>query len=130
MPTAIKGQPPSSEIRKRLAAQGKPVLVAFSTGKDALACELALRDAGVETRLAYLYYIPGLSFVEETLSEQGYGPPIPSKGELGLSRHGVLKLAGRKVSPVADWLKGEVLGRIKAEGIPLPIDGVSSRIQP
>lgn len=187
VPTIIKGQPTSAEVRERLASEGRPVLVAFSTGKDAIACELALRDAGVETRLAYLYYIPGLRFVEETLARQEdqLGKPIaryphPSlwrwlnslvfqppercaiieaaqmptpdyakmwgyiKTDLGLpantwvadgvraadsivrrasfSKHGVMKLASRKVSPTADWLKAEVLGRIAAEGIDLPVD--------
>ena len=50
MPTIIKGQPTSAEVRATLAAEGRPVLVAFSTGKDALACELALQDAGIDTR--------------------------------------------------------------------------------
>lgn len=78
MPTIIKGQPTSAEVRATLAADGRPVLVAFSTGKDALACELALRDAGIETRLAYLYLVPGLRFVEETLErqEEQLGKPI------------------------------------------------------
>ena len=38
------------------------------------------------------------------------------------TRHGVMKHHSRKVSPIADWLKGEVLGRIKQAGIDLPID--------
>lgn len=187
MPTIIKGQPTSAEVRDRLAREGKPVLVAFSTGKDALACELALQDAGIETRLAYLYYIPGLRFIEDTLAQQEelLGKPIaryphPSlwrwlnalvfqppercaiieaaqmptptyeqmwkliKADMGLpdstwvadgvraadsivrrasfSKHGVMKVASRKVSPVADWLKAEVLGRIATAGIPLPVD--------
>ena len=78
MPTIIKGQPTSAEVRATLAAEGRPVLVAFSTGKDALACELALQDAGIETRLAYLYLVPGLRFVEETIERQEdqLGKPI------------------------------------------------------
>lgn len=189
MTTTIKGQPASEEVRARLAADGKPVLVAFSTGKDALACELALRDAGVlQTQLVYLYLIPGLPFVERTLAmqEEQLGKPIaryphPSlwrwlnakvfqpperlriiegarmasapdydqmwkliRQDLGFpsttlvadgvraadsivrrasfTKHGVLKLTKRKVSPIADWLKAEVMERIEAEGISLPID--------
>lgn len=74
MVTIIKGQPTSAEVRARLAAENRPVLVAFSGGKDAIATELALQDAGIETQLAYLYYIPGrepgrtLEFVEAGLS--------------------------------------------------------------
>lgn len=193
MPTIIKGQPTSAEIRDRLAAEGRPVLVAFSGGKDAIAAELALQDAGIETVLAHLFYIPGrtpgrtLDFVEHGLTdlEQKLGKPIhryphPSfyrwlnhfvfqppercevieaarlpipdyatmwtfiREDLGLApdtwvadgvrasdsivrrasftRHGVMKPKDRKVSPVADWLKGEVLDRIAAANINLPVD--------
>lgn len=193
MPTIIKGQATSAEIRERLAAERRPVLVAFSGGKDAIAAELALQDAGIETILAHLYYIPGrrpgrtLDFVERGLAdlEQRLGKPIhryphPSfyrwlnnfvfqppercevieaaqfpvpdyavmweliRKDLGLpattwvadgvrasdsivrrasfTRHGLMKPKDHKVSPVADWLKGEVLDRIAAAGIPLPID--------
>jgi hypothetical protein len=75
VPTIIKGQPTSAEIRDTLAAEGRPVLVAFSGGKDAIATELALQDAGIETILAHLYYIPGrepghtLDFVEQGLTD-------------------------------------------------------------
>jgi len=193
MPTIIKGQPSSSEIRAALAAEGRSVLVAFSGGKDAIAAELALQDAGVDTVLAYLYYIPGrqpgrtLDFVEQGLTEleQHLGKPIhryphPSfyrwlnnlvfqpperceviesarfptptydqmwkviREDLGLpadtwvadgvraadsivrrasfTRHGVMKQHSRKVSPIADWVKAEVLDRINQAGITLPID--------
>ncbi len=193
MPTIIKGQPTSAEIRDRLAAEHRPVLVAFSGGKDAIAAELALQDAGIETVLAHLFYIPGrnpgrtLDFVERGLTdlEQALGKPVhryphPSfyrwlnnfvfqppercevieaarlpipdyatmwtfiREDLGLApdtwvadgvrasdsivrrasftRHGVMKPKDRKVSPVADWLKGEVLDRIAAANITLPVD--------
>lgn len=193
MPTTIKGQPTSAEVRERLAAEGRPVLVAFSGGKDAIAAELALQDAGIDTTLAYLGYIPGrepgrnLGFVEQglTMLEDKLGKPIhryphPSfyrwlnnfvfqppercevieaaqlptpaydtmwkliRNDLGFPedafvadgvraadsiarrasfvRHGVMKPHLLKVSPIADWLKGEVLDRISAAGIPLPVD--------
>lgn len=84
MTTVIKGQPTSVEVIASLAAEGRPVLVAFSGGKDAIATELALQDAGIETILAHLYYIPGrdpgrtLGFVERGLTdlEQALGKPI------------------------------------------------------
>jgi len=191
--TVIKGQPPSSEVRATLAAEGRPVLVAFSTGKDAIATELALRDAGVETILAYLYYIPGrqpgstLDFIERTLADLEdrlgktihryphpslwrwlnalvFQPPercavieaarMPTieydqmwemiREDLGLpsdtwvadgvraadsiprraslSQHGLMKPTSRKVSPIADWLKATVLGRVAEAGIRLPVD--------
>lgn len=193
MPTVIKGQPTSVEIRERLASEGRPVLVAFSGGKDAIAAELALQDAGVQTILAHLYYIPGrtpghtLDFVEQGLTdlEQSLGKqihryPHPSfyrwlnnfvfqppercevieaaqlptptyatmwrliRADLNLpadtwvadgvrasdsivrrasfTRYGVMKPKDHKVSPVADWLKGEVLDRIDRAGISLPVD--------
>lgn len=193
MVTTVKGQPPSTEVRVQLAEEGRPVLVAFSGGKDAIAAELALRDAGIETVLAYLYYIPGrepgrtLRFVEDGLTalEDRLGKPVhryphpsfyrwlnsfvfqppercavieaaqlPSitydrlwqaiREDLHLprdtwvadgvraadsivrrasfTRHGVMKHTSRKVSPIFDWQKAEVLGRIKDAGIPLPID--------
>lgn len=193
MPTIIKGQPTSAEVRASLAAEGRPVLVAFSGGKDAIAAELALQDAGIETVLAHLYYIPGrepgrtLDFVEQGLTdlEQALGKPIhryphpsfyrwlnnfvfqpPERCEVieaaqlpipdyqvmweliradlklpadtwvadgvraadsivrraSFARHGVMKAGSRKVSPVADWLKAEVLDRIAAAGIQLPVD--------
>ena len=44
------------------------MLLAFSCGKDALASWLALRDSGVEKiHPYYMYYVPGLTFVEESL---------------------------------------------------------------
>ncbi|PMC76397.1 phosphoadenosine phosphosulfate reductase [Brachybacterium sp. UMB0905] len=85
MTTIVKGQPLSAEVRQRLAAEGRPVLVAFSGGKDAIACTLALIEAGVDVRLAHLYLIPGrepgttLEFVEEGLSY--------AEGKLGMRVH-------------------------------------------
>lgn len=37
-------------------------------------------------------------------------------------RHGVVKKSSRKVSPIADWLKSEVMDAISGAGIELPID--------
>lgn len=37
-------------------------------------------------------------------------------------KHGVMKQASRKVSPIADWLKAEVIGIIDRHGVKLPID--------
>ena len=66
-PIAIKGAVPSSQLRQQLATEGKPVLLAFSRGKDSIAAWLALRDAGVEVIPYHLYLIPGLRFVEDSL---------------------------------------------------------------
>lgn len=187
MPTIIRGQPTSAEIRQQLAAEGRTVLVAMSLGKDSIATNLALKDAGIHTELAYMYGIPRMPFIEHTISdlEHSFGQhihqfPHPSfykmlRGYLfqppertavieaaqlptatydemwdlireelhlppdtwvadgvraadsivrraSLTTHGVMKPAHHKVSPIADWLKGEVLDRITQAGIPLPID--------
>lgn len=193
MPTIVKGQPTSEEIRRSLAEEGRPVLVAMSLGKDAIAAELALQDAGIKTHLAYMYLIPPgedgklMSFLEDTISsledtwqKRIHRYPHPSvyrwlnslvfqppercsiieaaklpepdyqqlwalvKNDLNLeqntwvadgvraadsivrrasfSRHGVMKTANHKVSPIYDWLKAEVMGRISQANVKLPID--------
>jgi len=69
MVTTIDGQPPSTQVRAQLAADGDPVLLAFSCGKDSIAAWLALRDAGVKTIIPYyMQYVPGLRFVEDALA--------------------------------------------------------------
>ncbi len=193
MTTTVKGQPPSAEIRERLKTENRPILVAMSLGKDAIATNLALRDMGIETHLAYMYYIPGdegrttLRFIEDTLHslEDAFGQrihcyPHPSlyrwlnnlvyqpperlavieaaqfphieyaqlwqliRADLSLpedtwvadgvraadsivrrasfTRHGAMKPGSRKVSPIYDWQKHEVMDCIKAHGITLPVD--------
>lgn len=37
-------------------------------------------------------------------------------------KHGVMKPGNRKVSPIADWLKAEVMDAINRKGVNLPID--------
>lgn len=184
----IEGVPSSEAIRAELAAEGRPVLLAFSCGKDALASWLALRDSGVtDIRPVYLYYVPGLRFVEESLGrfERVFGcriaryphpslyrwlanrvfqpperlaileaaqMPSPSYEQIwdviredfgvdreclvadgvraadsivrraSIKRYGALKRKGRKVSVVWDWQKAEVLDRIRAAKIDLPVD--------
>ena len=78
MPTTVKGQPPSTEIRRRLADENRPVLVSMSLGKDAIATQAALTDEDIETVLVYLYLIPGLRFVEDTIHtlEDAFGQRI------------------------------------------------------
>lgn len=64
----IEGIPSSAEIREGLAAEGRPVLLAFSRGKDSIAAWLALRDAGVEVIPFHMYRIPGeLDFERESM---------------------------------------------------------------
>ncbi|MGZ7496137.1 hypothetical protein ACXM2N_03450 [Corynebacterium sp. ZY180755] len=80
----IAGVPSSADIRSQLANSGEVVCVAFSGGKDCVAAELALQEAGVETVLAHLYLIPGqvegetLRFIEDGLKsyEDAWQKPI------------------------------------------------------
>lgn len=189
----IPGVPSSEQIRGTLAGEGRPVLVAFSGGKDAIATELALRDSGVETVLAHLYLIPGrvpgetLGFIEDglkrledlwqkpihryphpsfyrLLNNLVFQPPercsvieaanLPTpdylemweliRADLGLpedtwsadgvraadslprrgsiKKHGAMKEKGFKVSPVWDWLQGDVYNYIESHNVPLPVD--------
>ncbi|WP_205669991.1 hypothetical protein [Amycolatopsis sp. CFH S0078] len=78
-PIVIEGAMPSAELRAELARAGRPVLLAFSRGKDSLAAWLGLRDAGVEVRPFHLYLVPGLEFVDESLAfyERYFGVTIP-----------------------------------------------------
>jgi 3'-phosphoadenosine 5'-phosphosulfate sulfotransferase (PAPS reductase)/FAD synthetase len=66
--TIVKGQPTSAEVRAKLKAEGKPVLLAFSTGKDSVAAWIALKNEGIEVVPAYLYCIPDLKFVDEEIA--------------------------------------------------------------
>lgn len=53
-------------------------LLAFSTGKDAIAAWLAIRDSFDKVHPYYLYLVPGLEFIEESLGyyEQWFGTKI------------------------------------------------------
>ena len=186
MPTVIKGQPTSAEVIDRLKAENRPVLLAFSCGKDSIAAWCALEDAGIEVVPVYMYLIPHLRFVDEEISyfEDRFSTrirqyphasfyrlvgnavsqaperlpiieackvPQPTyeqiwnliREELDMKgawcadgvraadsivrrasfvRYGVMKKSKMKVSPIADWLKGEVMECIESHGIDLPID--------
>ncbi|WP_205661030.1 hypothetical protein [Amycolatopsis vastitatis] len=78
MPITIDGITPSDQIRAQIAAEGKPVLLGFSRGKDSLASWLAMREAGIAVVPYHLYLIPGLRFVEESLAfyEDFFGTKI------------------------------------------------------
>jgi len=78
MPTVIKGQPTSDVIRQELADKGEPVILAFSCGKDSIATWVALEEAGIEVVPAYLYLVPNLQFVLDSLAyfEEVFEKPI------------------------------------------------------
>lgn len=69
---------PSAEIRAQLADEGRPVILAMSRGKDALATWCALADAGVPVIPVHLDLIPGLRFVDESIAaiEQHFGTRV------------------------------------------------------
>lgn len=56
----------------------EPWLISFSCGKDSLAAWLWLRERGIQLVPYYLYWVPGLSFVEEALAyyEEFFGTHI------------------------------------------------------
>lgn len=68
MTTTIEGQPTSAKVRAILADEGRPVLLAFSRGKDSIAAWLALRAAGVDVIPYHMYLVPDLAFVAESLA--------------------------------------------------------------
>lgn len=78
MPTVIKGQPTSAEVIERLKADGRPVLLAFSCGKDSLGAWCALREDGIDVIPAYLWYLPHLAFVDDEIAhyEKLFGTKI------------------------------------------------------
>ena len=67
MPTIIKGQPTSAEIRRKLKEEGRPVVLSCSLGKDSLAAWIALEDEGIEVVPIYYWSIPGLPMVEHNV---------------------------------------------------------------
>ena len=75
---ALEGVEPSAVVRERLAADGMPVLLAFSGGKDSIAAWLALREAGIAVVAYSLYLVPGLRFVDEQMAgfEDWFGQKI------------------------------------------------------
>jgi hypothetical protein len=85
---SLPDQPPSTEVRAKLASSGAPVLLAFSRGKDSVAAWLALRDAGVSVIPYHLYLVPRLRFVDEDLArwEDHFGQHIINLPHPGLFR--------------------------------------------
>lgn len=59
---------PGAEVIKTVRRHQDKTLLAFSTGKDAIAAWLAIRDHFDEVVPYYLYLVPGLEFVEESLA--------------------------------------------------------------
>lgn len=58
---------PSSSMLEKLAREDRPVLVAFSRGKDSICAMMALMNAGVEVVPVHLWRVPGLKFEDESL---------------------------------------------------------------
>lgn len=186
MPTKIKGQPTSEEVLSKLADEGEPVFLSFSCGKDSTAAWIAMREHGIPVLPVYLYVVPDLRIVHESVNyfEGFFGQhisqyphpslyrmlegnvyqaperlhvldnaqlPMPDLDMLwdeirkdfdlpgawvadgvraadsivrraSLSHHGVMKQYSKKVSPIADWLKSEVMACLDAHGVMLPTD--------
>ena len=188
MPTTIKGQPPCTEIMRRLVELDEPVGLAFSCGKDSIATWLAMREAGVKEIVpVYWWMVPEIGFVERSLAyyEEVFETPIvrlpipsfyrflkygvfqtpercrvieaadiivPTHDQLwdeliaerglpknmwkangtraadslmrrtSFMRHGIMKESSHTVSPIADWLKGEVFAIMEKYNVKLPVD--------
>jgi len=70
------GQALFGKVKKR---NGDRALLSFSAGKDALAAALALREHYEEVVPFYMYLVPGLPFVEESLDyyeRKLFGRPV------------------------------------------------------
>lgn len=74
----IDGLPSSETILDDLAAEGNPVLLGFSRGKDSISAWLALRERGIPVVPYHLYSVPGLQFVADSLKmyEDFFGQKI------------------------------------------------------
>lgn len=172
---------------EKTLAQGKDILLAFSTGKDAVLAWMALRDAGFTVHPYYMFSVPGLQFVERSLKAfedhfrrrimrvphasfyrmlnnfvfqppercaviERLGLPIFTIDELRdcivkdlklpadtwsasgvrasdsmmrrthFKTNGPVNLKRRMIYPVWDIRKPELVDRIQAEGVPMPID--------
>lgn len=58
----------SAELRQMIVESGPACAVSFSTGKDAIAATLAMKESGADVRLFHLYLVPGLRIVEESIA--------------------------------------------------------------
>ncbi len=66
---ASKAPPPGEQIVAQVRREtGTKTILAFSTGKDSIAAYLAIRHAFDEVIPVYMYLVPGLEFVEESLA--------------------------------------------------------------
>jgi hypothetical protein len=79
------GQALFGKVKKH---NGERALLSFSAGKDALAAALALREHYEEVVPFYMYLVPGLPFVEESLDyyePQAVRPPGAARAAPELS---------------------------------------------
>ena len=64
----LNGVLPSEEVCKKVAAEcGNKVMLAFSCGKDSIACWIQLKRLGIQVVPYYCYIVPGLEFIEEQI---------------------------------------------------------------
>lgn len=66
----MEGVPPGPEVIRLIREQSDTVMLAFSSGKDAVAAWLAMRDHRPAFKRIvpfYLYAVPGLEFIEKSL---------------------------------------------------------------
>lgn len=67
-----------AQVIQKIRAECDHTMIAFSTGKDAIAAWLAIREAFDAVHPYYLYLVPGLEFVDESLDyyERFFGRKI------------------------------------------------------
>jgi hypothetical protein len=63
--------PNGEEVMRRVKRINKTVLLGFSCGKDSIAAWIALRAAGFHVIPYYLYIVPDLEFIEDSLEYFG-----------------------------------------------------------
>ncbi len=63
----VPGRLTSAELRANLKAEGRPVLLAFSRGKDSLAAWLALRETGIPVIPYFMYLVPHMKYLDESV---------------------------------------------------------------
>jgi hypothetical protein len=70
--------PDGKSVISTLASDGKPIVLAFSCGKDSIAAFVKLRDANIDVRPVYKVLVPGLEFVAASIAyyERWFGLPI------------------------------------------------------
>lgn len=66
-PIQLDGVPTSEQVCQQLADEGRPVVLAFSRGKDSLCAWQTMVDHGIDVRPFHMHAPPGLKFIDDSL---------------------------------------------------------------